>query len=309
MDQTFFPMENGTRTVFKIKMAPGKYFHMVYTWGWRMHPPRVQVAENALKKISVGGGRPMTLPQWEQSVFCPPDNQACSPRSTEALKLRAIGTIGDLAPEKQMWLALRDARQAAHAGDYPRVVARIEEAKASFQDWGERTRLPRAGKHRVEVDRDSDLTVLFVNNTMYAEFSDRTNSIDDAIRSDFTRWKMRGTMLKVTIYNGDNFDHGYMNVDFGGARGWENQFKSSVRVGGSGCWFTFGRAHWWTNIPSTAATPNNPAGDLMVVVPAALKDKPTVRKVHITYNYEPSRRLRFYQFDPLHHDVAVFSVH
>jgi hypothetical protein len=32
-------------------------------------------------------------------------------------------------------------------------------------------------------------------------------------------------------------------------------------------------------------------------------------KVEITYEYEPSRRLRFYQFDPMHHDVAVFSVH
>lgn len=311
MDQTFFPMENGTRTALKIKMTPGKYLNMTYTWGWRMHPPRIQVTENALKKVSVGGGKPMTLPQWEQSVFCPPDNQQCSPRSSEALKLRAIGMIGDLAPEKQMWSALRDARQAAHNGNYTLVIARIKEAQDSFHDWGERTRLPHAGKNKVEVDKDSDLTLLYVNNTIYAEFSDRSNSIDDAIRIDFSRWKLRGTTLKVTIYNGDNFEHGYMNVDFGGARGWENQFKSSVKVGGSGCWFTFGRAYWWMNIPNTAATPNNPAGDLMVVVPAASKDpyRPSVRKVHITYNYEPSRRLRFYQFDPLHHDVAIFSVH
>lgn len=309
MDQTFFPMETGTRTVLKIKMPPAKYLNMTYTWGWRMHPPRIQVTENALKKVSVNGGKPMTLPQWEQSVFCPPDNQQCSPRSSEPLKLRAIGMIGDLAPEKQMWLTLREARQAARAGNYPLVIAKIKEAQDSFHDWSERTRLPHAGKYKVEVDRDSDLTLLYVNNTIYAEFSDRSNSIDDAIRIDFTRWKLRGTTLKVTIYNGDNFVHGYMNVDFGGARGWENQFKSSVKVGGSGCWFTFGRAHWWANIPNTAATPNNPAGDLLVVVPAASKERPSVRKVQITYNYEPSRRLRFYQFDPLHHDVAIFSVH
>jgi hypothetical protein len=102
-----------------------------------------------------------------------------------------------------------------------------------------------------------------------------------------------------------------MNVDFGGGRGWENQFKSSMKVGGSGCWFTFGRAHWWANIPNTSRTPNNHEGDLMVVVPAANKEpyKASVRKVQITYNYEPSRRLRFYQFDPQHHDVAIFSVH
>jgi hypothetical protein len=309
MDQTFFPIENGTRTVLKIKMTPGKYLNMTYTWGWRMHPPRIQVTENALKKVSVNGGKPLTLPEWERSVFCPPGNQQCSPRATEALKLRAIGMIGDFAPEKQMWLALRDARQAAHTWNYPLVIARVKEAQDSFHDWGERTRLPHAGKNKVEVDKDSDLTLLYVNNTIYAEFSDRSNAIDDAIRIDFTRWKLRGTTLKVTIYNGDNFEHGYMNVDFGGARGWENQFKSSVKVGGSGCWFTFGRAHWWMNIPNTEATPNNRDGDLLVVVPAANGDKPSVRKVQITYNYEPSRRLRFYQFDPLHHDVAIFSVH
>ncbi len=47
MDQTFFPMEDGTRTVFKIKMAPAPDYNLVYTWGWRMHPPRAQVMENA----------------------------------------------------------------------------------------------------------------------------------------------------------------------------------------------------------------------------------------------------------------------
>ena len=311
MDQTFFPMENGTRPVFKIKMPPARYYNMVYTWGWRMHPPRIQVMENALKKISVGGGKPMTLPEWEQSVFCPPQNPKCSPRGSEELKLRAISMIGDLAPEKQMWSALREARDAARKGDYKLVAAKAQEARASSDDWRDRTRLPRNGKYKVTVDRESDLTMLYVNNTVYAEFADRSEYIDDAQRIDFSRWKMRGTTFRVTIYNGDFFEHGYMNVDFGGGRGWENQFKSSVKVGGSGCWFTFGRAHWWANIPNTAPTPNNPAGDLAVVVPAAARSPyaPAAQKVQVKYNFEPSRRLRIYQFDPLHHDVAIFSIH
>jgi hypothetical protein len=311
MDQTFFPMENGTRTVFKIKMPPAKYLNMVYTWGWRMHPPRIQVTENALKKISVNGGKPMTLPEWEQSVFCPPQNPKCSPRGSEELKLRAISMIGDLAPEKQMWSALREARDAARKGDFRAVAAKAQEARGSFDDWRDRTRLPRNGRYKVPLDRESDLTMLYVNNTIYAEFADRSEFIDDAQRIDFSRWKMRGTDFRVTIHNGDFFEHGYMNVDFGGGRGWENQFKSSVKAGGSGCWFTFGRAHWWANIPNTGPTPNNPAGDLAVVVPAAARSpyKPAVQKVQVKYNFEPSRRLRIYQFDPLHHDVAIFSIH
>lgn len=321
MDQSFFPMDNGTRTVFKIKMAQGKYLNLTYTWGWRVHPPRAQVFENANKMVSANGGKPMSLPDWERSVFCPQDKPGvvvpCSPRATEALKQRAISMIGDLAPEKQMWTALRDARHAARRGDYALVSSRVRDAygtfdergnkvgDGSFDDWGNRTRLPRAGKYRVTADKESDLTLLYANNTIYGEFSDRSEFINDAQRIDFDRWKMRDTQLKVTIYNGDNFEHGYQNVDFGGARGWENQFKSSVRFGGSGCWFTFGRAHWWMNIPNTAN------GDLAVVIPAANKApyQAAMRKVNITYNYEPSRRLRFYQFDPMHHDVAIFSIH
>ncbi|HEX8634170.1 MAG TPA: hypothetical protein VF703_08480 [Pyrinomonadaceae bacterium] len=321
MDQSFFPMENGTRTVFKIKMAQGKYLNLTYTWGWRVHPPRAQVFENARKMASINGGQPMSLPDWERSVFCPRAQTGgvvpCKPSLNEASKRWAISKIGDLAPEKQMWNALRAAREAARRGDYARVLAGVREAYGTFDargnkvadghfdDWGNRTRLPRAGRQRVTADKDSDLTLLYVNNTIYAEFADRSEFINDAQRIDFTRWKMRGTQLKVTIYNGDNFEHGYQNVDFGGARGWENQFKSSVKVGGSGCWFTFGRAHWWMNIPNTAN------GDLAVVVPAATAApyQPSMRKVNITFNYEPSRRLRFYQFDPLHHDVAIFSIH
>lgn len=78
-------------------------------------------------------------------------------------------------------------------------------------------------------------------------------------------------------------------------------------VGGArGSSFAFGRAYWNMAIPPPAS----------VMVPAATRaatpdgeDQFGLQKVQITYNYEPSRRLRFYQFDPVHHDVAVFSVH
>jgi hypothetical protein len=48
-----------------------------------------------------------------------------------------------------------------------------------------------------------------------------------------------------------------------------------------------------------------------VVIPPAGRDpyRPAVHKLDITYRFDPGRRLRFYQFDPLHHDVGVYSVH
>ena len=276
MDQSFFPMEDGTRTILKVKMAPGRYYSLVYTWGWRVHPPRAQVMEDASKVING-----MTLPQIEASVFGP------APTSSEQAKLAAIAKIGDLAPAKRMWTAFREARTAADKKDWKRVLALLAEGREAFLDWKERTQLPRG----VKPDPDSDITLLYVNNTIYGELTAGT-------LTQFPNWQTRGTWMKATLYNGDYFDHGYQSVDFGGNRGWENQFKSSVKYGGSGCWFTFGRNYWWANLK----TP--------VTVPAASPyGPPSTQKVRMQFNYDPSRRLRFYQFDPMHHDVAIFSVH
>ena len=276
MDQTFFPMESGTRNVFKIKMSLGKYYNLTYTWGWRVHPPRVQVSENALKAI---GGK--TLPEWEIDVFGP------APRSDEAAKLAAIAKIGELSPAKRMWEALRVARDAPAS----RVAELMHEARRAFDDWTDRTKLPAP----VEVDPASDLTLFYVNNTIYGELSNgrRINR--------WLEWTTRPATFKVTLLNGDHFVHGYTNVDFGGSRGWENQFHSTVPFLGSGCWFTFGRVHWWVNA-------GGPWGAISVP-PASGPLEPGEHRVEITLNFDPSRRLRLYQFDPLHHDVAVYSIH
>jgi hypothetical protein len=277
MDQSFFPMQEGTRTVLKIKMAPPEYYKLIYTWGWRMHPPRVQVMDDATMKVA---GK--TLAQWEIDTFGP------KPTSSDDARRHAIEQIGDLAPAKRMWRALLAARDAAKADDWQEVRKSARDGWSAFEDWRERTQLPKG----VELDRDADLTLFYVNNTIYGEFTQGT-------LINYPPFQTRGTQVKVTLINGDYYERGYINVDFGGGRGWENQYKSSVKVAGSGCWFTFGRNYWWIN---TAAP--------IILPPATRKPyQPSVQKVHITFNFDPGRRLRFYQFDPLHHDVAVFSVH
>jgi hypothetical protein len=323
MDQTYFNMEDGTRTIFKIKMAPAKYYNLTYTWGWRAHPPRVQATENASKTVAMRFGDQMVakaLVDWEKYAFYKPANpdrpDPSSPGTFD--KDYAIGQISRYAPAKRMWTALRDGRDALQAKDYKKIEEMFRTslkagqpgiAQQAWRDWRDRTRLPRGLPKDVVVDKDSDLTLLYVNNTIYGEFS-------DGGRMDFPKWTVRGTQLKVTLYNGDYFNHGYQNVDFGGARGWENQFKSSVKVAGSGCWFTFGRVHWWMNIPPAQPLMEKMGIPGVVTVPKATRataaggdDRFGVHRVSILYNYEPSRRVRFYQFDPVHHDVAVFSVH
>jgi hypothetical protein len=139
-----------------------------------------------------------------------------------------------------------------------------------------------------------------VNNTIYGG-SPNVTAPDFPNLASFPKWKTRPATFVATLLNGDHFTHSYMNVDFGGSRGWENEFQSSVAVGGSGCWFTFGRDNWWINA-------GGPWG-LINVPPVAADGTPGLHRVNLTLNFEPTRRLKLYQFDPLHHDVAVFSLH
>ena len=141
-------MEDGTRTLFKIKMAPGKYYNLVYTWGWR-NTPRVQVIENACKRVTDASGNDKTLVQWEVDVF------GENPSANEASKLAAIAKIGDLAPEKRMWSALRAAREAARVGDYETVRAKLNAAHRAYGEWRNRNQLPSG----VPVDRNADVTL------------------------------------------------------------------------------------------------------------------------------------------------------
>jgi hypothetical protein len=294
MDQTFFPMQQGTRTVFNIKMTRAKYLNLIYTWGWRMHPPRIQAMENSKKMFPplADGvdtkGNPVvrrSVVAWERSVFTD------TPTASEQAKVDAISKIGDLSPAKRMWNAFRSAQ--LDSGDWIKLAVTAKSAKDAYFDWRTRSRLPEG----VEPDPESDITLLYVNNTIYGEFVDEEKPLQFA-EVRWPEWKKRNDHeLKVTLHNGDYYQRAYGNVDFGGARGWENQFKSSTKVGGSGCWFTFGRAHWMQNMSAIILAPS----------PGGVETEK--HKVNIRYNYEPSTRLRFYQFDPMHHDVGIYSIH
>jgi hypothetical protein len=318
MDQTFYNMEDGRRYVFKIRMPPGKYFYLVYNWGWRAPSVRAQIIENACTTQffqtippNADCGTIRGSPEWsERQVFF---------RDDKPDKTYAINQLSKYAPEVRMWTALHDAMDALEAKQYQRIVdlfrsdpANPGAASIAFEDWTDRSRLPRslpkAYLDMAAADTDTDLSLFYLGNTIYGHFTDGS-------RGDFTKWTHRETLLRVALYNGDYFDHSYQNLDFGGARGWENQFKSSVRSGGSGCWFTLGRVWWWRNIPPVPPLIEN-SGRTVITVPAARRaatrdgeDQFGVQKVHILYNYEPSGRIRFFQFDPVHPEAAIFAVH
>lgn len=335
MDATFFPIIEGTRTTFVIREPPARFFNLMYTWGWRNHPGRVQVTENALKSAM---GK--TLPQWEIDTF------GVDPRATDATKAAAIAMIGDLAPAKRMWAALHTLQTTG----FNRGV--MKEYERAFDQWQQRNKLPDG----VTPDPNADFTLFYVNNQIYGQMKDLSRYTHHA---DLDKWHLRGTTVNVKLINGDYFPHGYVSVDFGGLRGWENTFQNTIPLGGDGAWFTFGRDYWDMNTPTPALVPaavraasaSTPA--LAQQRMAQLQQRPAPwsprimdanhrmfrqkaldpdatswpklfprasrpvqngdtlgeHNVVLNLNYEPSRRLRLYQFDPLHHIEAIWSIH
>lgn len=335
MDATFYPMQDGTRTTFVVREPPARFFNLIYTWGWRNHPGRVQVMENALK-TAMGN----TLPGWEVATF------GANPHATDASKQAAIAMIGDLSPAKRMWNALRALQQK---GFNPPLMAEYERA---FHQWQQRNKLPDG----VKPDPNADYTLFYVNNTIYGQMRDYARYNRHPV---LEKWHRRGTQVRVKLINGDYFPHGYVSVDFGGLRGWENTFHNTLPLGGDGAWFTFGRDYWEPNTPTPSLVPPAVKADSSTVpgmaqarmaaalhrpvASNALRDDPLLRRYRLDHldpdaaswpssmprgsttapnrdtlgehtvilnlNYEPSTRLRIYQFDPLHHTQAIWSIH
>lgn len=338
MDATFFPMDEGKRYVFDLQMPPAKYWTLTYHWGWRYHPSRIQTHENALKVVA---GK--NIVEWESDVF------GVAPSSSEAAKEAAIDMIGELAPAKRMWRGFKALKQFYGNGQSSDLTAYllVREIDAAYQDWQNRMRLPRG----VVADANSDSTLFYVNNTIYGEMDDT----DGVAQIEFHRWTTRGETINIKLYNGDYFPHAYINLDFGGLRGWENIFHNTLPLNGQGAWFTFGRAAWFLNTIAPAIIPpatrvedghsaeyhaandgvsleemqNLPTFEQAKVIFGGTKAQ--LRKnlyfnatktsnkvtseglgehdVEIEFRFDPAQRLRFYQFDPLHHGVAIWSVH
>jgi len=325
LDNTFFPMADGNRYEFDIAMAPARFWNLSYHWGWRKHPPRVQVVENVLIPV---GGRPRNAVEFD--AFCPNNQQAgytCPALlSDPTVKNTAISMIGDVAPAKRMWNDFHAILTGANGSAVLGVLADLDSA---FNDWQNRTRMP-AG---LTEDPNADETLLFVNDTIYGHIKGFTRDM----QPEMFKYQKRGDQVRVALLNGDYFPHAYMLVDFGGIRGWENTFQNTLPIGGQGPLFTFGRNHWWIHtasgpipIPIATRPATNPGP---VVTLASLRDtddpstpdwnriwqrKPTqintvqglgMHTVIVNFNYDPPSRLRMYQFDGFHHDEGIWSPH
>jgi hypothetical protein len=352
IDQTFFPMEEGEEYTLILRQPPARFWNLTYHWGWRVHPPRVQVMEN--RNVPLANGTPRN--SAEVGVF------GENPRESEEAKLAAIGMIGDTAPAKRLWRMFRelaDMPNNSHGyGNYygfggyygygmgRDLRTKLPLIRQAFYDWQNRNQLPTG----YEMADGADMTILFLNNTIYGEVRGHDGDAQVALTDEM--YSKRGDSVEVQLLNGDYYVHAYVLVDFGGLRGWENTFHNTLAIGGAGPLFTFGRNYFWIHVAGNggpipvppAVRPEEPvvtphstdgytygynymrgygdngdgAGDDMLgswggmmqpVDSYTSADGIGEHMLTVNFTYEPSRRIRMYQFDALHHDIAVWSVH
>jgi len=338
LDQTFFPMEEGLKYTFFIKQSPARFFNLTYHWGWRLHPPRVQAHENLLRGFTLPDGTNVLRDHFERQVF------GTNPRADENAKLAAISMIGDLAPEKRMWSALQKIKAGAYNNQM--VGALATEFEESFFDWTNRNKLPRGVI--ADPNSDVTIAYLNNTIYGHINGNSADPRVDAQIelfkwtkRED----KISITLLNGDYYPHQytavdfggmrGWENTFQNtIPVGGAGAWFtfgriHWWPHTIGVPTivvdaatrptSASQIAFGLQNF-TRVDrgegmlpkkgQKAAKSKVLGNDLPDAIAAGQNAQGLGRHdIEWEFTFDPGRRLRLYQFDAFHHDVAVWSMH
>jgi len=204
MDSVWVAFQPRTVTHLTVKYPPIRMLRGVYTWGWRVHPPRIQFLQPLYEITNAFSGQP----QLEAQSF------SYAYRNKVNLTLEKIG---DAAPEKKMWTVV----EAALGGTNPKTIERWltrsnQGPRGSWFEWAdlakEQRQVPDEAWDIVEdlgIARgsfgDYQMISVFMNNEMYG---------NGPAFNEIRAWQ-QGEKFPVLLINLDNHTHYFRNVDFG----------------------------------------------------------------------------------------------
>lgn len=186
-----------------VEHPPLRLLRGIYTWGWRVHPPRIQFIQPIYEMVNAHTGAVELEPQGKSFAF---RNRQLS-----------IAGIGDAAPEKKMY----QVAQAVLAGASPAAVAAMVDDDTvaplgTWQDWAnlakDQNQLPAEAQDLLAAEGIAPgqfgpyrFISVFMNNEMYGE-----GPLGNVIQ----HWN-QGDRFQVKLINLDNHTHYFRNVDFG----------------------------------------------------------------------------------------------
>lgn len=203
----FFPGEVLNVTV---KYVPLRQLRGVYTWGWRVHPPRIQFMQPVYEIEKVNDGDPNTT-----TVIWDPQSESFVFRNREDL---IIDNISDAAPEKKMYNVAQAVLDGAPAATIDAWLNEPDQGpRGMWFEWAnlatEQRQIPPEAQDILLAEDgigpgefgDYQMISVIMNNEMYG-----AGPVFNAVRP----WKQH-EIFKVKLINLDKHTHYFRNVDFG----------------------------------------------------------------------------------------------
>lgn len=203
LDSVWEAIGSDTVTDLTVKLPPNRLLRGVYTWGWRVHPPRIQFLQPVWEHFNAHTGARELEPQ----------GLSYATRN----RMLSLEDIADAAPEKK---AYRVAQAALGGAPAAQVEAMLDDPntppRGTWKDWADlaenQRQLPPEARDMLAAEGIADgrfgpyrMVTVYMNNEMYG---------DGPEGSSIEGWD-QGERFQVKLINLDHHTHYFRNVDFG----------------------------------------------------------------------------------------------
>ncbi len=202
-DAVWVALNGGKVTEMTVKMPPVRLLRGVYTWGWRIHPPRIQFLQPVYEQVNAHTG----------NVELEPEGQSYAFRNREL----SIDGISDAAPEKKMFIVAQAALNGTDPATFNDWLTQDDQGpRGTWDQWSDlasnQRQLPpevwdilaQEGIKQGKFGPYRFVSV-YMNNEMYGAGPAGT---------EIEGWN-QGDRFEVKLINLDNHTHYFRNVDFG----------------------------------------------------------------------------------------------
>jgi len=204
IDSVWIAMDPGQVLKVTLKYPPIRQIRGVYTWGWRVHPPRIQFLQPIYEIENKNTGE----------IELDPQGRSYAERTRDDLTL---GAIASEAPEMKMWEIVKAIVDGAPPEN---IAAWMTDPNAgprgNWIEWADlaedQTQIPpEAWDMLADEDQlglgefgDYKMVTVYMNNEMYGE---------GPFQNEVAQWN-QGDVFEIKLINFDNHTHYFRNVDF-----------------------------------------------------------------------------------------------
>lgn len=204
LDSVWIPFGGDEVVEFTMEMPPLRLQRGIYTWGWRVHPPRIQFLQPIFETVNAHTGEVELEPSGKSWAF----------RNRTEL---TIDKISHAAPEKKMYVVAKAALDGADPSVIEDWLDREDEGpRGTWDDWADlaanQRQLPPEAWDILAQEgiQQGDFgpyrfVSAYLNNEMYGEGPEG---------SSIEGWQ-QGDRFQVKLINLDQHTHYFRNVDFG----------------------------------------------------------------------------------------------